>query len=169
MPGQTQAFSPPAMPDPVRFRPGQTEGWQRYAREHKCTLGGMVLTAVERELARSEWSKRLARRPTMELGDTEPQDRSRSRVSGSDPIALQKHALRASKSGPYSNGSGRTKLSAVAGCSGWVALLNLLQIEAGLPKGLTQVSLAFWRILGLAMQHTKNRLYLPAFWAAGFL
>jgi hypothetical protein len=64
---------------------------------------------------------------------------------------------------------GRTKLSAVAGCSGWVASINVLQIEGGLPKGLTQVSLAFWRTPGLAMQHTKNRLYPPAFSAAGFL
>ena len=50
------------IPDKLRQR------LHRYAREHKCTLGEVVLTAVERELARSEWSKRLARRPITELG-----------------------------------------------------------------------------------------------------
>jgi plasmid stability protein len=50
------------IPDKLRQR------LQRYAREHGCTLGEVVLTAVERELARSEWSKRLARRPTTQLG-----------------------------------------------------------------------------------------------------
>ena len=34
------------IPDKLRQR------LQRYAREHKCTLGEVVLTAVERELAR---------------------------------------------------------------------------------------------------------------------
>jgi len=50
------------IPDKLRQR------LQRYAREYKCTLGEVVLTAVERELARSEWSKCFAHRPTTELG-----------------------------------------------------------------------------------------------------
>ena len=41
---------------------------QRYAREHKCTLSDVVLRALERELARSEWHERLAQRPTTDLG-----------------------------------------------------------------------------------------------------
>jgi plasmid stability protein len=41
---------------------------RRYAREHKRTLSEVVLTAIERELARSEWSRRLASRPITELG-----------------------------------------------------------------------------------------------------
>jgi plasmid stability protein len=41
---------------------------RRYAREHKCTLSDVVLTALERELARREWHARLAQRPTTDLG-----------------------------------------------------------------------------------------------------
>ena len=41
---------------------------RRYAREHKCTLSVVVLTAIERELARREWHERLAHRPTTALG-----------------------------------------------------------------------------------------------------
>jgi hypothetical protein len=41
---------------------------RRYAQEHKCTLGEVVLMALERELARREWHDRLAQRPTTDLG-----------------------------------------------------------------------------------------------------
>lgn len=41
---------------------------RRYAQEHKCTLGEVVLIAIERELARREWHERLAQRPTTDLG-----------------------------------------------------------------------------------------------------
>jgi hypothetical protein len=41
---------------------------RRYARKHKCTLSDVVLTAIERELARREWHERLAHRPTTDLG-----------------------------------------------------------------------------------------------------
>ena len=40
---------------------------RRYAQEHKCTLGDVVLIALERELARCEWHERLAQRPTTDL------------------------------------------------------------------------------------------------------
>jgi plasmid stability protein len=41
---------------------------RRYAQEHKCTLSDVVLSALERELARHEWHERLAQRPTTDLG-----------------------------------------------------------------------------------------------------
>jgi hypothetical protein len=41
---------------------------RRYAREHRCTLGDVVLMALEHELARCEWHDRLAQRPTTDLG-----------------------------------------------------------------------------------------------------
>jgi plasmid stability protein len=41
---------------------------RRYAREHKCTLSDVVLSALERELTRREWHERLAQRPTTNLG-----------------------------------------------------------------------------------------------------
>ena len=41
---------------------------RRYAQAHKCTLGDVVLIALERELARCQWHERLARRPTTDLG-----------------------------------------------------------------------------------------------------
>ena len=41
---------------------------RRYAREHKCTLSDVVLTALECELARREWHERLTHRPTTDLG-----------------------------------------------------------------------------------------------------
>jgi plasmid stability protein len=41
---------------------------RRYARAHKCTLSNVVLTALERELARREWHERLAHRPATDLG-----------------------------------------------------------------------------------------------------
>jgi plasmid stability protein len=40
---------------------------RRYAQKHTCTLSDVVLTAIERELARREWHERLARRPTTDL------------------------------------------------------------------------------------------------------
>ena len=39
-----------------------------HARENHCTLSATVLAALERELARWEWRKHLARRPTTSLG-----------------------------------------------------------------------------------------------------
>ncbi len=39
-----------------------------HAREQQITLGAAVLNAVERELARAEWHRRLAQRPTTYLG-----------------------------------------------------------------------------------------------------
>ena len=41
---------------------------RRHARENNCTISAAVLTAVERELARWEWRKRLAQRPETNLG-----------------------------------------------------------------------------------------------------
>ena len=41
---------------------------RRHARANNCTLSAVVLTAVERELARGEWQERLARRPLTDLG-----------------------------------------------------------------------------------------------------
>ncbi|MBI2357997.1 MAG: toxin-antitoxin system HicB family antitoxin [Deltaproteobacteria bacterium] len=41
---------------------------RRYARRRKCTIGEVVLSAVERELARTEWHERLAKRPITNLG-----------------------------------------------------------------------------------------------------
>ncbi len=39
-----------------------------HARENNCTVSAAVLVAVERELERWEWRKRLARCPSTELG-----------------------------------------------------------------------------------------------------
>ncbi|MYE47283.1 MAG: toxin-antitoxin system HicB family antitoxin [Chloroflexi bacterium] len=44
------------------------ERLRRHAREHNITLGAAVLNAVERELAWAEWRRRLAQRPTTDLG-----------------------------------------------------------------------------------------------------
>ena len=41
---------------------------RRHARENNCTISAAVLTAVEQELARWEWRKRLAQRPETDLG-----------------------------------------------------------------------------------------------------
>ena len=41
---------------------------RRHARENNCTISATVLTAVEQELARWEWRKRLAQRPETDLG-----------------------------------------------------------------------------------------------------
>ena len=44
------------------------ERLRRHARENNCTMSAIVLTAVERELARREWQDHLAQRPKTELG-----------------------------------------------------------------------------------------------------
>ena len=44
------------------------ERLRRYARENNCTMREAVLTAIEKELARWEWQKRLAQRPETDLG-----------------------------------------------------------------------------------------------------
>ena len=44
------------------------ERLRRHARANGCTISAAVLSAVERELARSEWRERLAQRPTTDLG-----------------------------------------------------------------------------------------------------
>lgn len=41
---------------------------RRRARKQRCTISEVVLSAIERELARSEWEDRLAKRPVTELG-----------------------------------------------------------------------------------------------------
>ena len=41
---------------------------RRHARENNCTISAAVLTAVEQELARWEWRKRLAQRSETDLG-----------------------------------------------------------------------------------------------------
>ena len=43
---------------------------RRYARKRRSTISQVVLSAIERELARSEWEERLAKRPVTELGTT---------------------------------------------------------------------------------------------------
>ena len=44
------------------------ERLRRHARENNCAVSMVVLSAVERELVRWEWRKRLAQRPTTDLG-----------------------------------------------------------------------------------------------------
>ena len=44
------------------------ERLRRHAHEHNLTMSEVVLIAVERELARWEWRKRLAQRPKTDLG-----------------------------------------------------------------------------------------------------
>jgi hypothetical protein len=43
---------------------------RRYAREQDCTLGEIILEAIERELARREWHKRFSGRPTTRLDNS---------------------------------------------------------------------------------------------------
>ncbi len=50
------------MPDTLHER------LRRHARENNCTMSAVALTAIERELERWEWRKRLARRPETDLG-----------------------------------------------------------------------------------------------------
>jgi NRPS condensation-like uncharacterized protein len=38
-----------------------------YAREEDCTLGDIILEAIEREVARREWHKRFLARPSTRL------------------------------------------------------------------------------------------------------
>lgn len=40
---------------------------RRYARKQECTLGEIVLEAIEREVARREWHKRFSTRPMTRL------------------------------------------------------------------------------------------------------
>ena len=44
------------------------ERLRQHARENHCTMSAAVLTAVERELARSAWRKHLGQRPRTDLG-----------------------------------------------------------------------------------------------------
>ncbi len=44
------------------------ERLRRHARENHCTMSAAVLAAIERELARGEWRKRLVLRPKTDLG-----------------------------------------------------------------------------------------------------
>ena len=44
------------------------ERLRRRARANNCTMSAVVLTAVERELARWEWQEHLAQRPKTDLG-----------------------------------------------------------------------------------------------------
>ena len=50
------------MPDTLHDR------LRRYARENNSTMRAVALNAIERELARWEWRKRLAQRPETDLG-----------------------------------------------------------------------------------------------------
>ena len=43
---------------------------RRYAREEDCTLGEIVLDAIEREVARREWRKRFSGRPSTQLDNS---------------------------------------------------------------------------------------------------
>ena len=44
------------------------ERLRRHALENGCTMSSVVLTALERELARLDWQKRFAKHPTTDLG-----------------------------------------------------------------------------------------------------
>ena len=44
------------------------ERLRRHARENGCTMSSVVLTALERELKRLDWQKRLAKHPETYLG-----------------------------------------------------------------------------------------------------
>ena len=50
------------MPDDLQER------LRRHARENNSAMSTVMLTAVERELARSEWRTHLAQRPVADLG-----------------------------------------------------------------------------------------------------
>ena len=43
---------------------------RRYAREQDCTLGEIILEAIEREVRRREWHKRFSNRPTTHLDNS---------------------------------------------------------------------------------------------------
>jgi len=57
---------------------------RRYARVNRCTISEVVLTAVERELARREWQEKLAQRPKTDLGGSAASmlDQERERREG---------------------------------------------------------------------------------------
>ena len=44
------------------------ERLRRYALENNCTMSSVVLTALERELARLDWQKQLSQRPKTDPG-----------------------------------------------------------------------------------------------------
>ena len=44
------------------------ERLRRHAREHNRTMRAVVIGALERELARADWPRRLAERPPTDLG-----------------------------------------------------------------------------------------------------
>ncbi len=44
------------------------ERLRRHAREHNLTMSALVISALERELARADWPRRLAERPMTDLG-----------------------------------------------------------------------------------------------------
>lgn len=44
------------------------ERLRRHAREENCSMSAAVLAAIERELSRAEWRRRMANRPIVELG-----------------------------------------------------------------------------------------------------
>jgi hypothetical protein len=43
---------------------------RRYAREQDCTLGEIILEAIEREVARREWHKRFSGHPMTHLASS---------------------------------------------------------------------------------------------------
>jgi hypothetical protein len=43
---------------------------RRYAHEQDCTLGEIILEAIEREVARREWHKRFSGRSSTQLGSS---------------------------------------------------------------------------------------------------
>ena len=66
------------MPDTLHER------LRSYARENNCTMRAVVLSALERELERWEWRKRLAQRPETDLGveAAAPLEEERTRRDG---------------------------------------------------------------------------------------
>ena len=44
------------------------ERLRRHAREHNRTMSAVVVSALERELARVDWRKRLTQRPPTDFG-----------------------------------------------------------------------------------------------------
>ena len=53
----------------VKNIPGDLhERLRSHALENNCTMSSVVLTALERELARLDWQKQLSQRPKTDLG-----------------------------------------------------------------------------------------------------
>ncbi len=53
----------------VRNMPdGLHDRLRQHARERNCSMSAAVLNAIKRELARWEWHRHLAQRPTTEIG-----------------------------------------------------------------------------------------------------